>query len=405
MAGRTTIIISHDLHTVTDADEIVVLEGGAVSAVGRHEQLLATSPIYAHLYALHQALGRVVAPPPAPPVVPPPAPRPAMTAVPAPVRPARPRGCSPRWWTSRPRRSGWCAARRPGASPAGMASRAPPRRRRVRGPRMPGTRAQLRVVDDRGTAASGRAAVRAAAANAGPPTSAPRRPAAPGAAASTGAPRRAAAPRRRSLPRSQTRRRVRARVVGTASVAATAPLRRRDRSRAEVGSAAPVNAAAVPPPRPRGTATTPLPLPSRAAAMCGLPCRRPSCRDLRRRRRGQPRHLPDRARASRPAPPPPTTPLWAAGSAPVTAPGLAHQLPGPRAARTTAVLTAPRLGSAAWVRTRSVGSGTSSSRTCPTTCGSGSGSSRRSPASCRTCSARWPAARASCGRSSTTTTR
>jgi ATP-binding cassette subfamily B protein/subfamily B ATP-binding cassette protein MsbA len=76
MTGRTTIIISHDLHTVTDADEIVVLDGGAVSAVGRHEELLATSPIYAQLYALHQPSGRIATPVPPvaarPPVAPPP---------------------------------------------------------------------------------------------------------------------------------------------------------------------------------------------------------------------------------------------------------------------------------------------------------------------------------------------
>jgi len=85
MTGRTTIIISHDLHTVTDADEIVVLDGGAVSAVGRHEELLAASPIYAQLYALHQPSGRIATP--APPV----AARPAAAPPPVRTRP-RPRG-------------------------------------------------------------------------------------------------------------------------------------------------------------------------------------------------------------------------------------------------------------------------------------------------------------------------
>ena len=87
MAGRTTIIISHDLHTVTDADEIVVLDGGAVSAVGRHEELLATSPIYAHLYALHQAPNRIAAAPAA-----------------APPAAARPTGPAPARTRPRPRR-------------------------------------------------------------------------------------------------------------------------------------------------------------------------------------------------------------------------------------------------------------------------------------------------------------
>jgi ATP-binding cassette subfamily B protein/subfamily B ATP-binding cassette protein MsbA len=63
MAGRTTIIISHDLLTVTDADAIIVLEAGAVSAVGTHEQLLAASPTYAQLHALHHPGSRVAAAP------------------------------------------------------------------------------------------------------------------------------------------------------------------------------------------------------------------------------------------------------------------------------------------------------------------------------------------------------
>ena len=91
MAGRTSLIISHNLLTVTDADEIVVLDGGAVSAVGRHEELLATSPIYAHLYALHQAPNRIAA---APAAAPPAAARPAGPA-PARTRPRpRPGACS-----------------------------------------------------------------------------------------------------------------------------------------------------------------------------------------------------------------------------------------------------------------------------------------------------------------------
>ena len=262
MAGRTTIIISHDLHTVTDADEIVVLDGGAVSAVGRHEELLATSPIYAHLYALHQAPTRITAA--APPVAARPAGPPART------RP-RPRGVlaavvdvatTPIWMV-------------PGAASAPSRS-------------------------------SRSACVRSA----------------------TGVPSRC---------------RNDAAAGGHArSTRSTVACRRR-------------RVAAACPARPRGAA------PDRDAAC-------------------------DRYRAGDGAGPRP---------------------PAARTAGTArrAVLTAPRLGSAAWVRTRSAGSAMSSSRTCPTTCGNGSASSRRSPASCRTCSARWPAARGSCGRSSTTTTR
>ena len=53
MAGRTTLMISHNLLTVTDADRIVFLEDGRVDAVGAHADLLTRSPGYARLYRLH----------------------------------------------------------------------------------------------------------------------------------------------------------------------------------------------------------------------------------------------------------------------------------------------------------------------------------------------------------------
>jgi hypothetical protein len=53
IAGRTTLMISHNLLTVTDADRIVFLEDGRVGAVGSHTELLARSPGYARLYRLH----------------------------------------------------------------------------------------------------------------------------------------------------------------------------------------------------------------------------------------------------------------------------------------------------------------------------------------------------------------
>jgi ABC-type multidrug transport system fused ATPase/permease subunit len=53
MAGRTSLIISHNLLTVTDADRILFLEKGRVTAAGTHPELLATSPGYAQLYRLH----------------------------------------------------------------------------------------------------------------------------------------------------------------------------------------------------------------------------------------------------------------------------------------------------------------------------------------------------------------
>ncbi len=50
MRGRTTIIIAHRLSTISLADDIVVLDSGAIAARGTHEQLIATSPVYRDIY-------------------------------------------------------------------------------------------------------------------------------------------------------------------------------------------------------------------------------------------------------------------------------------------------------------------------------------------------------------------
>ncbi|MGH3696864.1 MAG: ABC transporter ATP-binding protein [Pseudonocardiaceae bacterium] len=57
MTGRTTIIISHNLLTVTDADQIIYLEHGRVTETGTHDQLLTNNDQYAHLYHLHHPTG------------------------------------------------------------------------------------------------------------------------------------------------------------------------------------------------------------------------------------------------------------------------------------------------------------------------------------------------------------
>lgn len=51
MAGRTTIMITHDLDLAPDADRILVVEHGRVVETGRHEDLLARGGTYTHLYS------------------------------------------------------------------------------------------------------------------------------------------------------------------------------------------------------------------------------------------------------------------------------------------------------------------------------------------------------------------
>ncbi|NUW43361.1 ABC transporter ATP-binding protein [Nonomuraea rhodomycinica] len=54
-AGRTSLLISHRLNTVRDADLIVVLRDGVVAEQGTHDQLMAAGGTYAHLFRLQSA--------------------------------------------------------------------------------------------------------------------------------------------------------------------------------------------------------------------------------------------------------------------------------------------------------------------------------------------------------------
>ncbi|MGD0434612.1 MAG: ABC transporter ATP-binding protein/permease [Acetobacteraceae bacterium] len=52
MSHRTTLVIAHRLSTVIDADEIIVLNNGAIEERGTHASLLARDGLYARMWAL-----------------------------------------------------------------------------------------------------------------------------------------------------------------------------------------------------------------------------------------------------------------------------------------------------------------------------------------------------------------
>jgi len=55
--GTTKLIIAQRVASVQDADLIVVLDGGSISALGTHEELLESSPIYQEVYHSQQKGG------------------------------------------------------------------------------------------------------------------------------------------------------------------------------------------------------------------------------------------------------------------------------------------------------------------------------------------------------------
>ena len=58
MKGKTTIIISHDLNLIRQADKIVVIRAGQIEQIGTHKELLRSGGLYADLY--HKQFGQAV---------------------------------------------------------------------------------------------------------------------------------------------------------------------------------------------------------------------------------------------------------------------------------------------------------------------------------------------------------
>lgn len=50
MQGRTSFVVAQRISTVLNADKIVVIDEGRITAQGTHEQLMKSSPIYQEIY-------------------------------------------------------------------------------------------------------------------------------------------------------------------------------------------------------------------------------------------------------------------------------------------------------------------------------------------------------------------
>ena len=50
LKGRTTLIIAHRLSTIRNVDKILLIDKGRIAAIGTHDELYASSPLYRTLY-------------------------------------------------------------------------------------------------------------------------------------------------------------------------------------------------------------------------------------------------------------------------------------------------------------------------------------------------------------------
>jgi ABC-type multidrug transport system fused ATPase/permease subunit/thiamine kinase-like enzyme len=60
MKGKTTIIISHELNLIRDADKIIVIKTGEIEQIGTHDELIHTGGLYANLYAMQSGQRAIV---------------------------------------------------------------------------------------------------------------------------------------------------------------------------------------------------------------------------------------------------------------------------------------------------------------------------------------------------------
>ena len=52
--GKTVIVIAHKLHSIKDADKIILLDNGTITAEGMHEELTASCEQYRKLWAMSE---------------------------------------------------------------------------------------------------------------------------------------------------------------------------------------------------------------------------------------------------------------------------------------------------------------------------------------------------------------